>query len=161
MQYKHDITEHETFNHIIYNLNPKIYEITLANVKREMNDPNYVPTIGCDQASTPMKNYWSLQSNDICCNRINKSCHCESNWMDETNFGSQIWKDEHKGRCGTMQTSIKHWTSTVVCSSYPVSVIIWWRKKEFYDITLHPDAMQNHIMHPIPKVHEGTLNMEL
>jgi hypothetical protein len=35
------------------------------------------------------------------------------------------------------------------------------RKKEHYDITLHPDAMQNHIMHTIPKVHEGTLNMEL
>jgi hypothetical protein len=57
IQYKHDITEHETFNHIIYNLNPKIYEITLAIVKREMNDPTYVPTIGCNQASMPMKNY--------------------------------------------------------------------------------------------------------
>jgi hypothetical protein len=79
IQYKHDITEHETFNHIIYNLNPKIYEITLAIVKREMNDPNYVPTIGCNQASTPMKNYQSLPSNDICCNIIKKSCHCESN----------------------------------------------------------------------------------
>jgi hypothetical protein len=35
------------------------------------------------------------------------------------------------------------------------------RKKERYDITLHPNAMQNHIMHAIPKVHERTLNMEL
>jgi hypothetical protein len=34
-------------------------------------------------------------------------------------------------------------------------------KKENYDITLHPDAMQNHIMQAIPKVHEATLNMEL
>jgi hypothetical protein len=32
----------EAFNHIIYNLKPKMYEITLAIVKREMNDPNYV-----------------------------------------------------------------------------------------------------------------------
>jgi hypothetical protein len=53
------------FNHVIYNLNPKIYKINLAIVKREMNDPNYVPTIGCDQTNTPMKNYQSLQSNDI------------------------------------------------------------------------------------------------
>jgi hypothetical protein len=83
IQYKHDITEHETFNLIIYNLNPNIYEITLAIVKREMKDPNYVPTIGCNQPSTPMKNYQSLQSNDICCNRIKKSCHCESNSMEK------------------------------------------------------------------------------
>jgi hypothetical protein len=53
IQYKHDITENETFNYIIYNLKPKIYEISLAVVKREMNDPNYVPTIV------------SLQSNEI------------------------------------------------------------------------------------------------
>jgi hypothetical protein len=43
MQYQHDITENETFNHIIYSLRPKIYETTLAIVKRSMNDPNYVP----------------------------------------------------------------------------------------------------------------------
>jgi hypothetical protein len=60
-------------------------------LKREMNDPNYVPTIGCNQTSTPMKNYQSLQSSDtIWCNTIKKSCHCESNSMDQTNFGSQI-----------------------------------------------------------------------
>jgi hypothetical protein len=29
-------------------------------------------------------------------------------------------------------------------------------KKEHYDITLHPNSMQNHIMHAIPKVHEAT-----
>jgi hypothetical protein len=34
-------------------------------------------------------------------------------------------------------------------------------KKERYDITLRLDAMQNHIMHAIPKVYEATLNMEL
>ena len=45
IQYSHDISENDTFNHIIYNLKPKIYEITLAMVKREMNDPSYVPNL--------------------------------------------------------------------------------------------------------------------
>jgi hypothetical protein len=36
----------------------------------------------------------------------------------------------------------------------------YW-KKEYYDIALHPDAMQNHTMHALIKVHEATLNMEL
>jgi hypothetical protein len=38
-------TESETFDHSIYNLKPKIYEITLAIVKREMNDTSYVPNL--------------------------------------------------------------------------------------------------------------------
>jgi hypothetical protein len=63
--YKHDIAVNETFNYIIYNLKPKIYEMTLAIVKREKNDPNYLPTIDWDHASTPMKNYQSLLSNEI------------------------------------------------------------------------------------------------
>jgi DNA-binding transcriptional regulator YhcF (GntR family) len=54
IQYKHDIKENENF-----------YEITLTIVKRELNDTNYVPTIVWDYASTPMKNYQSLQSNEI------------------------------------------------------------------------------------------------
>jgi hypothetical protein len=84
IQYKHDITEHETFNHIIYSLNPKIHEINLTIVKREMNDPNYVPTKGCDQASTPMKNYRSLQSNDICCNIIKSPANVKATeWMKQ------------------------------------------------------------------------------
>jgi hypothetical protein len=45
IQYNHDISESDTFNHIIYNLKPKIYEIILAMVKREMNDPSYVPNL--------------------------------------------------------------------------------------------------------------------
>jgi hypothetical protein len=45
IQYSHDISESDTFNHIIYNLKPKIYEITLAMIKREMNDPSYVPNL--------------------------------------------------------------------------------------------------------------------
>jgi hypothetical protein len=45
IQYKHDISDSDTFSHIIYNLKPKIYEITLAMVKREMNDPKYVPNL--------------------------------------------------------------------------------------------------------------------
>jgi hypothetical protein len=45
IQYSHDISESDTFNHIMYNLNPKIYDITLAMVKREMNDPSYVPNL--------------------------------------------------------------------------------------------------------------------
>jgi hypothetical protein len=56
----------------------------LAIVKREMNDPNYVPTIGCDQASMPMKNYRSLQSNDICCNRIKSPANVKApEWMKQ------------------------------------------------------------------------------
>jgi hypothetical protein len=43
IQYNHGITESDTFNHIIYILRPKIYEITLAMIKREINDPKYVP----------------------------------------------------------------------------------------------------------------------
>jgi hypothetical protein len=43
IQYNRDTTESDTFNHIIYNLKPKIYEITLAMDKREMNDTKYVP----------------------------------------------------------------------------------------------------------------------
>jgi type I site-specific restriction-modification system R (restriction) subunit len=45
IQYSHDISEYDTFNHIIYNLKPKIYEITLAMIKREMNDPSYIPNL--------------------------------------------------------------------------------------------------------------------
>jgi hypothetical protein len=37
--------ESDTFNHIIYNLKPKLYEITVAVVKREMNDPKNVPNL--------------------------------------------------------------------------------------------------------------------
>jgi hypothetical protein len=43
--YKHDISESDTFNHIIYNLKPKLYETTLAMVKRAMNDPSHVPNL--------------------------------------------------------------------------------------------------------------------
>jgi hypothetical protein len=46
IQYSHDISESDTFNHIIYNLKPKIYEINLAMIKREMNDPSfYAPNL--------------------------------------------------------------------------------------------------------------------
>jgi hypothetical protein len=45
IQYSHDISESDTSNHIIYNLKPKIYEVTLAMIKREMNDPSYVPNL--------------------------------------------------------------------------------------------------------------------
>jgi hypothetical protein len=45
IQYNHDTSESDTFSHIIYNLKPKIYEITLAIYKREMNDPRYVPNL--------------------------------------------------------------------------------------------------------------------
>jgi tRNA(Met) C34 N-acetyltransferase TmcA len=45
IRYSHDILESETSNHIIYNLKAKIYEITLVMLKREMNDPSYVPNL--------------------------------------------------------------------------------------------------------------------
>jgi hypothetical protein len=45
IQYSHDISESDTFDNIIYILKPKIYEITLAMVKREMNDSSYVPNL--------------------------------------------------------------------------------------------------------------------
>jgi hypothetical protein len=45
IEYSHDISESDTFNHTIHNLKPKIYEITLAMIKREMNDPSYVPNL--------------------------------------------------------------------------------------------------------------------
>jgi hypothetical protein len=45
MQYSIDISESDTFIHIIYNLKPKIYKITLAMIKIEINDPSYVPNL--------------------------------------------------------------------------------------------------------------------
>jgi hypothetical protein len=41
IHYKHDITEKETFSHIICNLKPKMYESTLSLDE----DPNYVPNL--------------------------------------------------------------------------------------------------------------------
>jgi hypothetical protein len=78
IQLKYDITENETFNYVIYNLKPKIYKITLAIVKREMNDPNYVPTIV------------SLKSNEIVAIESESPAVAKATEWKKQFFGSQI-----------------------------------------------------------------------
>jgi hypothetical protein len=81
--------------------------ITSSITKKAKIYPNYVPTIGCDYAITPMKNYQSLQSNKIVAIQSESPAIVKATeWMKQI-LEAKYEKANIKF-CRTMQTSIKH-----------------------------------------------------